>query len=123
MGCSALNSDLIRKNIVNSSRCTCGAIATPTRYLLNFPHYNIPGQRHIFSLNLPIPLSTEPLLVGSNELTINQDTDIFLSIQKIILSSKRFTSYLTIHQPLSLSCTIHPLWCKIQLSFLLILTT
>ena len=91
MGCSALNSDLFWKNIVNSSRCTRGTIATPTRYLLNFPHYNIPGKRHIFSLSLPIPLSTEPLLVGSNELTINQDTEIVLSVQKIILSSKRFT--------------------------------
>ena len=29
-----LNSDLFRKNIVNSSRCTCGAIETPTHYLL-----------------------------------------------------------------------------------------
>ena len=26
MGCSALNSDLFRKNIVNSPHCTCGAI-------------------------------------------------------------------------------------------------
>jgi hypothetical protein len=28
MGCSALNSDLFRKNIVNSPHCTCGAIET-----------------------------------------------------------------------------------------------
>jgi hypothetical protein len=35
MGCSALNSDLFRKNTVNSLRCTCGAIETPTHYLLN----------------------------------------------------------------------------------------
>ena len=48
MGCSALNSDLFRKNIVNSPHCTCGAIETPTHYLLNCPHYNIPRQRHIF---------------------------------------------------------------------------
>jgi hypothetical protein len=68
--CSALNSDLFRKNIVNSPHCTCGAIETPTHYLFNCPHYNIPRQRHIFALNLPIPLSTELLLVGSNELTI-----------------------------------------------------
>jgi hypothetical protein len=91
MGCSALNSDLFRKNTVNSRRCTCGAIETPTHYLLNCPHYNIPRQRHIFSLNLPIPLSTELLLVGSNKLTINQNTEIFLSVQKFILSSKWFT--------------------------------
>jgi hypothetical protein len=32
MGCSALNSDLFRKNIVNSPHCTCGAIETPTHY-------------------------------------------------------------------------------------------
>jgi hypothetical protein len=37
MGCSALNSDLFRKNTVNSRRCTCGAIETPTHYLLNCP--------------------------------------------------------------------------------------
>ena len=91
MGCSALNSDLFLKNIVNSPHCTCGAIETPTHYLLNCPHYNIPRQRHIFALNLPIPLSTQLLLVGSNELTINQNTEIFLSVQKFILSSKRFT--------------------------------
>jgi hypothetical protein len=91
MGCSALNSDLFRKNIVNSPHCTCSAIETPTHYLLNCPHYNIPRQRHIFALNLPIPLSTQLLLVGSNELTINQNTEIFLSVQKFILSSKRFT--------------------------------
>jgi hypothetical protein len=47
MGCSALNSDLFRKNIVNSPHCTCGAIETPTHYHLNCPHYNIPRQRHI----------------------------------------------------------------------------
>ena len=34
MGCITLNSDLFRKNIVNSWRCTCGAIETPTHYLL-----------------------------------------------------------------------------------------
>jgi hypothetical protein len=49
---SDLNSDLFRKNIVNSPRCTCGAIETPTHYLLNCPHYNIPRQSHIFALNL-----------------------------------------------------------------------
>ena len=89
MGCSVLNSDLFRKNIINSPRCTCCAIETPTHYLLNCPDYNIPRQRHIFALNLPIHLSTELLLVGSNELTINQNTEIFLSVQKFILSSKR----------------------------------
>ena len=90
MGCSALNSDLFRKNIVNSPRCTCGAIETPTHYLLNCPNYIMPRQRHTFGLNLPIPLSTELLLVGSNELTINQNTEFFLSVQKFILSKTRF---------------------------------
>jgi hypothetical protein len=39
-------------------------------------------QRHIFALNLP--MSTELLLVGSNELTINQNTEIFLSVQIVM---------------------------------------
>ena len=38
----------------------------------------------------PCPLNFYSL-VGSNELTINQNTEIFLSVQKFILSSKRFT--------------------------------
>jgi hypothetical protein len=45
-------SDLFRKNIINSPRCTCCAIETPTHYLLNCPHYNIPRQRHIFALTI-----------------------------------------------------------------------
>jgi hypothetical protein len=58
-------------------------IETPTHYLLNCPNYIMPRQRHTFGLNVPIPLSTELLLVGSNELTINQKTE-FLSVQKFI---------------------------------------
>jgi hypothetical protein len=59
MGCSALNSDLFRKNIVNSPHCTCGAIETPTHYLLNCPHYNIPRQTPHFHLTFlfPCPLN------------------------------------------------------------------
>jgi hypothetical protein len=49
----------------------------------------------------PIPLSTELLLVGSNGLTINQNTEIFLSViqsgfdtliegQFVVLSGRRF---------------------------------
>jgi hypothetical protein len=54
-------------------------------------HYTILRKRYIYTINLPIPFSTELLFVGSNELTINQNTEIFLSVQKFILSSKRFT--------------------------------
>ena len=48
--------------------------------------------RYIHTINLPINLYTDLVLFGSTDLTNTLNTDIFLNVQKFIVSSKRFTS-------------------------------
>jgi len=92
MECSSLNSHLYQKNIVDSPSCVCGSIETSEHFLFHCPRYNISRQRYINSLHLPIQLNLDILLLGSNELTAHLNSEIFLTVQKFILSSKRFTS-------------------------------
>ena len=90
--CSSLNSYLFRKNIVNSPDCACGAIETNDHFLLRCPRYDELRIRYITSINVSIRLNSHILLNGSPTLTREQNTDIFLAVQKYILASKRFTS-------------------------------
>ena len=92
MQCSSLNHHLFRKNIVNSPFCQCGATETTAHFLLHCPRHNATRLRYIHTINLPINLNTDLLLFGSTDLTNTLNTDIFLNVQKFIISSKRFTS-------------------------------
>jgi hypothetical protein len=61
-------------------------------FLLHCPRHNATRLRYIHTINLPINLNTDLLLFGSTDLTNTLNTDIFLNVQKFIISSKRFTS-------------------------------
>ena len=54
--------------------------------------YNATRLRYIHTINLPINLNTDLLLFGSTDLMNTLNIDIFLNVQKFIISSKRFTS-------------------------------
>ncbi len=88
LSCSALNYDLYRKNIVNSPLCTCGAQETVTHFLLHCPLYQ--QQRNELLTNINIPPLTENLLYGNEHLTFEENKDIFLQLQKFIMSTNRF---------------------------------
>ena len=92
MQCSSLNHHLFRKNIANSPFCQFGATETTAHFLLHFPRHNATRLRYIHTINLPINLNTDLLLFVSTDLTNTLNTDIFLNVQKFIISSKRFTS-------------------------------
>ena len=92
MQCSSLNHHLFCKNIVNSPFCQFGATETTAHFLLHCPRHNATRLRYIHTINLPINLNTDLLLFGSTDLTNTLNTDIFLYVQKFIISSKRFTS-------------------------------
>jgi hypothetical protein len=92
MQCSSLNHHLFRKNIVNSPFCQCGAKETTAHFLLHSPRHNATRLRYIHTINLPINLNTDLLLFSSTDLTNTLNTDIFLNVQRFIISSKRFTS-------------------------------
>ena len=50
LGCSSLNHDLYRKNIIHHPLCTCGQIETQAYYLLHCPNNIV--QRHQYDRNL-----------------------------------------------------------------------
>lgn len=91
MECSALNYHLFSKNIIQSENCACGVRETTQHYFFHCPRYNNIRQRYLTNLNLPIPTTLNVLIFGSDELTLHQNTEIFLAVHRYIINSKRFT--------------------------------
>ena len=88
--CSSLNYDLHRKSIVESPNCACGEIETTRHFLFSCSSYN--ALRQTMFGNLPCPLTYNNLMLGSENLTIESNTFIFLQVQRYIIASKRFTA-------------------------------
>ena len=88
--CSSLNYDLYRKSIIDDPSCACGEVETTKHFLLNCAIYD--AQRHSLFSNLPCPLTLNNLMYGSEHLTIELNTDLFLQVQKYIIASKRFST-------------------------------
>ncbi|CAG2211411.1 unnamed protein product [Mytilus edulis] len=92
MNCSGLNKHLYDRNLIQSPKCVCGDPETTDHYLLKCKIFNVPRQRHIHNLQIPIKISTNVLLFGSDRLTVEQNILIFKAVQNFIISSNRFTS-------------------------------
>lgn len=92
MNCSRLNKHLYDRNLIQSPKCVCWDPETTEHYLLKCKIFNVPRQRHIHNLQIPIKISTNVLLFGSDKLTVEQNILIFKAVQKFIISSNRFTS-------------------------------
>ena len=90
LGCSALNFDLHRKNIVESPLCACGAVETASHYLLHCPNYQ--NLRQQLLSDIPCPPLLNNLLYGDEKLTYLQNKTIVLRVQKFIVASKRFSA-------------------------------
>ena len=88
LGCSLLNYDLQRRNLIFSSRCTCGEIETATHYLLKCQKYQT--LRNRFFASLPCPITLNNLLFGNTHLSFQANKTIFLQVQEFIAASKRF---------------------------------
>ena len=88
--CSSLNYDLHRKSIVEHPYCACGEIETSKHFLLSCPSHNVLRQA-LFS-NLPCPLTYNNLILGSENLTVESNTYLFLQVQRYIIASKRFSA-------------------------------
>ena len=90
LDCSSLNYDLYRKSIINEPTCACGEVETTKHFFLSCPVYD--ELRHSLFSNLPCPLTLTNLLYGSEHLTTELNTDLFLQVQKYIVASKRFST-------------------------------
>ena len=90
MNSSSLNEHLFMRNLVVSPYCTCGHVESPSHFLLHCSKYNTLRNETILTINYNVPVNTNLLLFGSEILSIEQNTDIFVKVQKFILKSKRF---------------------------------
>ena len=82
--CSSLNSDLYRINITNDPKCQCGApYEDSIHYLMECPLYQ--NERYCLFRNLrETNKNIEKLLFGNNEISINENSNIFNKVRAYI---------------------------------------
>jgi hypothetical protein len=94
MNSSSLNEHLFLRNLVDSPNCLWGGGSNFSHYILHFSRFAASRQELILSIsNIPVNITITLFLFGTNELTDEQNTLIFVSIQKYIIKSKRFTPW------------------------------
>ena len=89
--CSALNSDLFRKNIVNSPFCACGAIEKAYRFFFMCGRYTNQRNDLFHDLNFMQNINLKLLLFGDVSRSIEDNTGIFEAVQKVYWKAKKFT--------------------------------
>ena len=88
--CSALNQDLFRKNISDTSQCTCGSTETADHFLLECPLYHGQRQELFQVISLICPISVDVLLFGNSTVSYENNVKIFEAVHNYIKNSKRF---------------------------------
>ena len=89
-GCSSLNYDLYRKNVVNNPLCICGLLEDCAHYFLFCPRYLQHRNVMLQKLEKFNDLSVDFLLNGNDALSYNENVYIFTAVHDYILASKRF---------------------------------
>jgi hypothetical protein len=86
---SSLNSDLHRINITNDPKCQCGApYEDSIHYLMECPLYQ--NERYCLFRNLrETSKNIETLLFGNDEISINENSNIFNKVRAYIRQTKR----------------------------------
>jgi hypothetical protein len=87
---------LFLRNLVDSPNCLVGwgGVDTTSHYILHCSRFADIKQALIVSIsNIPVNITINLLLFGTNELTDEQNTLIVVSIQKYIVKIKRFTPW------------------------------
>ena len=88
LGCSSLNADLSRKNIVPSPTCACGGFESA--YIFFFVCSRLAHFRRRYFSDYLLNYTVKDFLYGSQTLTFQEKrTDIF-KVQEYIVKSRRF---------------------------------
>ena len=90
LGCSSLNYDLFRRNLILSPRCSCGQVETTEHFLLLCDKYT--ELRNKYIIGLPCPLTVNNLTRGDDGQSLSTNNSIFKNVQLYILNSKRFSN-------------------------------
>ena len=89
MKCSSLKEHLYLKNIEPSPLCTCGEVESTSHYLLYCRKYDQERHSLFTSLNMQPPLSV--LLYGDKNCSLQYNEHLFISVQKFIMQTSRFS--------------------------------
>ena len=94
--CSSLNSDLFKSKLVPSASCSCGyKNECSEHFLLYCNKFNLLRNNMIIELNMldmgGLPVNTDILLFGNDDLSVEINTFIFSCVQKYIKDTRRFS--------------------------------
>ena len=89
MNCSSLKQHLYEKNIEPNPYCQCNQVESTFHFLLSCKLYD--AQRKLLERQIDHPLTLDLLLYGNPNLPYTENKNIFISVQKFIINSKRFT--------------------------------
>ena len=88
MGCSSLNSDLYRNNIVTSPSCVCGDFESTYHFFFRCPSYIT--IRNTYLSQYLLTRVTKDLLVGKQNASVTENETMCLEVQEFIIEPKRF---------------------------------
>ena len=91
--CSDLNYDLFSNHLRPDCACSCGyPIEDAEHYLFQCTQYTV-SRRQLFNvLRRFLPLNVNTLLFGSENLTFEDNSTLFLAVQSYIKATARFTN-------------------------------
>ncbi len=78
MNSSSLNEHLFRRGLVDSPDCVCGQLESNSHFLLDCNNYNDIRRNTFHTLNFQFDIDI--LLKGSDALSIEQNTELFLKV-------------------------------------------
>ena len=90
MGCSQLNGDLSKNNIIVNTPCICGEVETAFHFFFVCPQYIIQRDKLLTDTVFVQHLSLTIILNGDANLSIQQDTELHQAVSNYVLSTNRF---------------------------------
>ena len=82
MNSSSLNEHLFIRNLVDSPYCACGQVESTSHFLISCKKYTDLRNELMYTINYPVTIDLKLLLKGSDTLSVDQNIDIFIKVQK-----------------------------------------
>ena len=88
--CSSLNLHLFSKNLTDSPLCACGSIENTCHYLLVCNRFSNLRRGLLNTVSMICRPTIDVFLFGNDELSTEQNKNIFLAVQKFVLKLNVF---------------------------------
>ena len=88
--CSSLNQHLFSKNLIDNPLCICGSVEDTYHFLLTCNRFSNLRQELFNKVSTICRPTLNVLLYGNDELSMEQNKNIFLAVQNYLLKTKRF---------------------------------